>query len=183
MSTSNCLGGVYMGRKGDDATLGNNMQGYVIPLFLDLFFVISWAMIAMKAMGGNLTNGRGGGWCRLFCLILCVFQSFYGFLVVHSMLQAWSLVLMVFPAAGFIAFQGNNPTWLLGYVRGSPPSFLIQSTDPFLVVLCRLPFYLPCIFFSRSPRTPSRTSGPASWGPRGRGTTTSGPPPTRSTTR
>ena len=104
-----------MGRAGDAATLAQNMQGYIIPLFLDLLFIISWIMVAMKTMGGNLTQGRGGGWCRMFILILCVFQSFYGFLVVHSIHQAWSLVMMVFPLVGFIAFQGNNAAWLLGY--------------------------------------------------------------------
>ena len=110
-------------RAGDDATLTQNMQGYVIPLFLDLLFIIGWIMTAMKTMGGTLSAGRGGGWCRLFCLILCFFQSFYGFCLVHSTAQANSILLMVFPLAGFIAFQGNNPAWLLGYARPAPLIF------------------------------------------------------------
>ena len=149
MSTSNCLGGVYMGRKGDDATLGNNMQGYVIPLFLDLFFVISWAMIAMKAMGGNLTNGRGGGWCRLFCLILCVFQSFYGFCVVHSIAQPWSLVLMLFPVIGFFGFSGNHPVWLISYARALSKRLLCAIALPFCPPPSpHAPFFLSSFVFS-----------------------------------
>lgn len=105
-----------MGRAGDDATLGQNMQGYIIPLFLDLLFLISWAMVMVKK--GNW-NVKDTGWCQCFCLIMCFFQSFYGFLVVHSIQQAWSIVMMLFPLVGFIAFHTGNKKWLGGYVAAN----------------------------------------------------------------
>ena len=114
-----------MGRAGDDATLGQNMQGYIIPLFLDLLFVISWAMVMVKK--GNW-NVKDTGWCQCFCLIMCFFQSFYGFLVVHSIQQSWSIVMMLFPLVGFIAFHTGNKKWLGGYARTrfSPPCSLLS---------------------------------------------------------
>ena len=131
----------------DDLTLYQAMFGFVIPVFVDLIWFLSWVMIAVKSMGGNLTNGRGGGWCRMFCLILCVFQSFYGFCVVHSIVQPWSLVLMLFPVIGFFGFSGNHPVWLISYARALskrllcaiapllPPSF---PTRTLLLVLVRV---------------------------------------------
>lgn len=103
----------------DKATMAQNMRGYVIPVFASLIWIILWILIAMKAMKGTLSSGRGGGWggkcCRTVLLALCVFQSFYGFLVNHSLNQQISTALMVYPMVGFIALQGNNPAWLLGY--------------------------------------------------------------------
>ena len=117
------LGGdQIMGSNAGDATIGQAMHGYVIPIFLDLLFMATWAMTAMKAMGGAFSSGAQAkaGWCRMLCLVLCVFQSFYGFMIVHSQHQAWALLLMIFPLVGFIAFNGNNPKWLLGYARPPP---------------------------------------------------------------
>ena len=106
----------------DDATkntnsLAQNMYGYVVPVFVDIIWLLAWIMIAMKSMKGSLSTGRGGGWCRMLCLILCVFQSFFGFCVVHTIVQPWSLVLMLFPAIGFIGFSSNNTVWLIAFAR------------------------------------------------------------------
>jgi len=113
--------------------MDQNMKGYVIPTMGSLVWIALWILIIAKYLRGTLTTGRKGGWssgtggggacCRIVLMFLCLFQSFYGFCVLHSMNQAVSLPLMVYPIVGFIAFSGNNPAWCLGYARTSfaPP--------------------------------------------------------------
>ena len=103
------------------ATLSQNMYGYVIPVFVDIIFVLAWIMIAVKAMSGSglsgVTRDKGNTWCGCFCMVLCVFQSFFGFCVVHTIVQPWSLVLMLIPALGFMGFSTNNRVWLFSFAR------------------------------------------------------------------
>ena len=98
------------------ATLSQSMQLYIIPLFLFVSFWVVWGMVFIKAKGGTLTKGRGGGWCRTCLLILCFFQSFLGWLGVFSTGQLKTVPYMMYPLIGFIAFNGNNRRWLLIYI-------------------------------------------------------------------
>ena len=136
---------------GHDAnpSIAVSMKGYIIPVFFDLLFIISWIMIVLKKPGGS----GGQGWCGMLAKILLIFQSFYGFLCMHSVAQPWAIVLMLFPAVGFIALSGGNKKWLLAYARPRDPEhpehpvipvpLLIPSSFLFCLLTC-LPILFSC---------------------------------------
>ena len=95
-----------------DPSLSTSMRGYIVPVFFDLLFIISWIMIVVRAGAAS-----GNGWCNCFTKVLLFFQSFFGFLCLHSIAQSWAIVLMVFPIVGFWALSRGNKSMLLGYVR------------------------------------------------------------------
>lgn len=99
------------------ATLSQSMQAYIVPILVFVLFWAAWFTVLVKAKQGSLTNGRGGGWCRVCLLILCFLQSFIGWLGAFSTGQLHTVPFIVYPLIGFIGFYGNNSRWLLIYVR------------------------------------------------------------------
>ena len=92
------------------------MKGFVIPVILSIIWFVIWALIIMKNCNGTLSStnrngdaGTGGPCCRRILMVLCFFQSFFGFLLVFSRDQKHAPALIYYPMAGFIAFAGNNP--------------------------------------------------------------------------
>lgn len=103
-----------------DPTLTHNVQNYVLPVFITLFWFAAWLMTFMKLMKGELSSGPGGGWgggcCRLFLMIACFFQSLVAFFATFTSFELETAPYMIYPLIGFIAFSSYNQRWLLLYI-------------------------------------------------------------------
>ena len=101
-------------------TLTHNVQAYVIPIFVTLFWFVAWTMTIMKHCQNNLTRGRapgwGGGCCRKFLMFCCFYQSLIAWFALFTPMQLKVVPYMIYPLMGFVAFAGNNPRWLLLYI-------------------------------------------------------------------